>query len=172
MTPRLPLIRSRGRLRHIGGFTITELAASIAIAGVIALTAWSVWEMMVRGSRNAQATALTAGESFNTLQRIEQEVMRASIIEVPDPSYPSVPSMQVSVPNGTGTLRRAFRLSGGNLMVDLKDEGVAPYAAFSNISSLTFTVLDPPNNTAVRMVCACTRNGYTVRMESVAKKRN
>ena len=58
------------------------------------------------------------------------------------------------------------------LVVDGKDEGGAPYQAFSGVTSLTFNALDAPTNSLIEIGCTVTIEGESIHMRSVARKRN
>lgn len=158
--------------RHcVAAFTLTELMISIAAATVLVLAGWAMWEFGRNQTLAVRAQAEASRTAFGVLQRIEQDVMRAEQIEVPDPDYGGN-SMQVRVPSGGATVRRAFRLSNGRLVIDMKDEPAGLLQVFGNITGLTFAVLDAPSNTHVRIACAVTRNGEQAQLQTVAKKRN
>lgn len=152
--------------------SLTELANCIAIAAVIMLVGWVSVEMGRRETVVARARTESSRSVFAVLSRIEHEIMRAATVEIPDPDYPYVDSIQLEVPVSGSTVRRAFRLEGDDLVVDLKDEGVAPYVAFSGISSLRFSFLDSPTNSLVEITCQCDVDGQEIDMRTVAKKRN
>jgi type II secretory pathway pseudopilin PulG len=151
--------------------TLVELMVAMTIAAVLATTAWLAWEISCRETAAATAASAAQRNAFSTLRRIEQEVMRAETIQVPDPEY-AAPSMQLNIPSGGGTVRRAFRLEGGALIVDLKDEMAAPYEAFSGLTALSFVVLDPPTSSQVRITCSAASNRQSVQMQTVATRRN
>lgn len=153
------------------GLSLVELMVGIAGATILMLASWSLWALSAKQLSESRSVSDAQKNAFQTLRRIEQEVMRASVIQVPDPNYAALASMQLRIPSGTSTVRRAFRLSGDDLIVDLKDEG-STYAAFEGLSSLSFAILDPPANTTVRITCASTVGGKTVQMQTVAYKRN
>lgn len=163
MRPTSPVLR---------GWTMVELMTALAIGSIVLLVGWTVWEMTWRSVVQARAETESARGAFGVLQRIQQEVQRGATVQIPDPAYPGVPSIQVTVPTTSGLLRRAFRLTGNNLIVDLKDEGVAAYTAFSGVTSLTFNLLDPPVNSEVEIICTFTNNGRANTMRTVAVKRN
>jgi prepilin-type N-terminal cleavage/methylation domain-containing protein len=154
------------------GVTLVEMAVAMLIGAIILMTAWVTWEISWRQTVAASNAGACQRNAFSALRRIEQEVMRAEVIQVPDPDHPSVPSMQLRIPNGAGTLRRAFRLQEGALIVDLKDEGVDPYEAFDGLSALSFTLLDAPANSQVRVTCDAAQHGQAVQMQTVATRRN
>jgi len=155
-----------------GGFTLPEMMVATAISVVVVFTALISWEMSWRESANAATTARVSKEAFGVLQRIEQEINRGETLQVPDPSYANIPSIEISVPTASGTVRRCFRLVNGALIADLKDEGAAPYVAFDHITALTFTVLDAPINALVQISCTCTFNNRALTMQTVAARRN
>lgn len=157
---------------QFSGLTMVEMMTALAIGSIVLLVGWSVWEMTWRGVVAARAEAEAARGAFNALQRIEQEVQRGMTLQTPDPAYPNLPSILVTVPTTGNPVRRAFRLVNGNLIVDLKDEGVAPYPAFSGITNLTFNILNAPVNSQVEIVCTCVNNGRSNTMRTVAFKRN
>ena len=154
------------------GATLTELAAAIAIAFVIALVAGVTIEMSNRETHAALMRVETSRNVFATVQSIENNVMRAEEIAIPDPDFPDSESIQMLVPLSSGTVRRAFRVEDGWLVVDYKDESDAPYQAFANVTSLTFTSLDPPTDSLIQIACTTTINGKSIQMQTVAKKRN
>ncbi len=152
--------------------TLVELMVCAAIAAILLLTAWATWEISCRETNTARVLGVCQREVFSALRRIEHEVMRAAVIQVPDPDYVMVPSVQLRVLKEGDSVRRAFRLVDGALIVDLKDEGVAPYEAFNGLSELSFSVLDAPTNSQVQIICTGTRNGHSVQMQTVALRRN
>jgi len=156
--------------------TIPELMIAIAAAAVLVLAGWAMWEMTRRETVAARARAECSRVAFAVLQRIQQEVMRAETIEVPDPDHATAGTIQLHVPDpdtGPGaTVRRAFRLDGDEFIIDLKDENVAPFAPFDGISGLTFTVQDPPMNSRVLITCSASSKGEQVEMRTEATKRN
>jgi len=154
------------------GATLTELGAAIAIAFVIALVAGVTIEMSNRETHAALMRVETSRSVFATVQSIENNVMRAETIEIPDPDHPDLDSIQMTVPLSSGTVRRAFRVENGWLMVDYKDESNAPYQAFANVTSLAFTSLDPPTDSLIQIACTTSIGGKAIQMKTVAKKRN
>ena len=160
------------RRRKAAAFTLTEFAVAIVAATVLMLVAWAAWEMSWRQTWATLARSETARNTVAVLRSITHEVMRAETIEVPDPDHNKVDSIQLHVPVAGGTVRRAFRIEGDALILDLKDEVAAPFTAFEGLSELTFTVLDPPMNSVVEISCSCTEYGQAIVMRTVAKKRN
>jgi len=153
-------------------FTLPEMAMAILIGSVVVLIGWAVmvftWRVVYQ-NRIQTAAQTTA---FNVVQMIEEDVMRSALIEVPDPDYPSVPSIQVRIPFGNTTRRRAYRLVGGNLVAQYKDEGVGPYTAFSGIGGMAFAFVNSPTNTVVRTTCTMNVGGATIQITSSAYRRN
>jgi len=162
----------RTRISHCGGFTLPELMVATAISVVVVFTALVGWEMSWRESANAATSAKVSKEAFSVLRQIEQEINRGQAILVPDPSYAGVPSIEIAVPTAAGVKRRGFRLVNGALIMDLKDEGVAPYALFDHVTTLTFQALDPPTNSVVQINCTCTFNGRPFAVRTVSARRN
>ena len=152
--------------------TMVELMVATAISAVVMLVGWASWEMCLRQTSAAAAATEASRNAFYVLDRIRAEVMRASTIQVPDPDHVDVASMQLFVPLSGSTVRRAFRVQNGALVVDLKDEGVASYTAFQGITSLAFAMQDAPTNAMVQISCTCVVNGRQVQMQTVARKRN
>jgi len=167
-------MKARIRLRrcHSLGMTLTELAAASAVTAVVLLIAYATLEMGRKATSDALGRMETSRNAFNVLRSIEYDVLRAQQIEVPDPDYPSYPSIQVRVPTDTGVVRRAFRKDGDALIMDYKDEADSPHVAFDGVSSLTFTPLDAPTNSVIKIECAAAGQGYAIQMQTVAKKRN
>ncbi len=163
----MPCVRTSAR-----ALTLVEMLLATAIAAVLSIVGWATWEM----GRSDTSTAMSRGEqsrhSFSVLQIIEQEVMRASTIEVPDPDHADVDSIQLHVPTATDVVRRAFRLENGDLVIEMKDEGARPFVAFPGLVDLSFTVLDPPVNSLVRISCTSGDGEQAVIMQTVAKRRN
>ena len=158
--------------RRAAAFTLVELSLAIVAAAVLMLSVWAAWEMGWRETWATQARAETARNAVAVLRSITHEIMRAETIEVPDPNHNKLDSIQLHVPVPGGAVRRAFRLEGDALIMDLKDEAAAPFAAFEGLSELTFTVLDPPVNSVVEISCSCADYGQSTAMRTVAKKRN
>lgn len=154
------------------GLSLVELMITIAAAAIIALTGWMVWMYSIRQTNTGRASATASRNAVSVLERIEQEVMRAETIEIPDPDYAGVPSMQLVVPTDAGDVRRAFRLEDGTVIVHWKDEAQGQVDVFSDISGLTFTILDSPTNSRVEIVCESTVNNESVEMKTIAMKRN
>jgi len=152
--------------------TLAELLTAATVCGVIVLVGGATWEMSWRSLGLAKSRGETGRNAFGVLNLIQQETMRATTIEVPDPDYPGVDSMQLTVSTAGSSVRRAFRLSGSELLVDRKDEGPAPFAAFDGVSALSFTVLDPPLATQVQITCTSNVDGQQIQMQTVARKRN
>ncbi len=161
------------RRRRLRGTTIAELAVAMSIGMIVLLTGWVTVEMSHRETNMALTRTEVSRNVYNVLRSIEDNVLRAETIQIPDPDYPSLDSMQVLVPDGAGgTLRRAFRREGTWLVVDWKDESDAPYHAFSGVTSLTFNALDAPTNSLIEIGCTVTIEGESIHMRSVARKRN
>jgi len=154
------------------GLTLVELGVATSIFAIVMLVGYVSWEMGWRGMRDEQNATLAYQNAFNALHTMEEQVQRSNTIQVPDPDNATVPSIQLTLSlNGT-TVRRAYRLSGSNLLMQWKDEGFGPKAIFTGVSSLTFTMLDAPNNTMVQLACSCTTGSRTVQMQTVAWRRN
>ena len=158
--------------RSRGGFTLPELMIAMAAGAILMLVAGTMWIMMHTEARNARIHSECSRTAFAVLRRVEEEVMRAQEIEVPDPDYMSASSMQVRIPDGAGTVRRAFRLDGDTLVIEWKDESGLEHEAFENISALTFALVDAPTNSQVRISCTATIEDEQVQMTTVATKRN
>jgi len=158
--------------RRDNSFTLTELMISVAAGAILVLAAWAMWAMSHRQNVAARGRAESSSTAFAVLQRIEQEVLRAQQIEVPDPDYPAEPSIQLRVNTGSAVVRRGFRLADGQLVVDMKDESAEPLRVFEGIDALEFTVLDPPTNSTVAVACTVNIYGQQSVLRSVAKKRN
>ena len=154
------------------GLTIIELLIAVVASIIIVLIGWIVWEYSIRQTTISRSSAAASRNAFSVLRRIEQEVMRARSVQVPDPDYGSVPSMQLVVPTDAGDVRRAFRLVEGVLIVHWKDEAAGQVDAFADISGLTITALDSPSNTRVQIACQSTVNGESVEMTTIVSKRN
>ena len=144
---------------------------AVTASAVLVLAGWAMWEASRREQLTARRRAECSRTTFAILQRISRAVMRAETIDVPDPDHGGQ-SIQLHVPETGGTVRRAFRLSGDALIMDLKDEGVSPITIFDEISSLTFTILDAPTNSRVEIACSVMIDGEQVQMQTVASKRN
>jgi len=159
--------------RHAGAtaFTLAELMIAITAAAVLMLAGFALWTFSYRQMAVARARSTASQTAFAVLQRIEQEVMRAETVDVPDPDHANSDSIQLQVPVDGGSVRRSFRLSDDELIIDLKDEGDV-IVAFDDIASLGFEVLDAPQNTQVRISCRVEVRGEGVDMQTVARKRN
>ena len=157
--------------RRRAAISMVELLIAVVVAAVVMLFVAATWEMGWRQIVVARERSRAADSGFVVLRRIEQEVMRARTIEVPDPDYAGAPSIQLTVPVGSSEVRRAFRLVGDELMQDQKDEGIEPFAAFEDVQALEFTILDA-EATTVEITCTAARNGRTIDMRTTARKRN
>ena len=154
------------------GLTLVEVAVALAIGAIVLFAAWVAWEISWRESYAASDAAIAQRNAYSALRRIEQEVMRAEGIQVPDPDYAALPSIQLLVPTEAGRVRRAFRLVDDSLIIHLKDEGVASYEAFDGLTGFVFNVLDPPTDSQIEIVCMAASKGQSVTMRSVATRRN
>lgn len=170
----------RQSCRRVRAFTLPEMTMAVSIGFVVAIIGWA---MMIFAWRQIyvnrlQTTAQMA--AYGVVQVIAEDVMRASIIEVPDPDYPSVPSIQVRIPSGITTLRRAYRLVSGNVLSQYKDEGVAAYTIYDNVQALTFTYVTASTNpaqslpakSAVEISCTVAGAGQNIQVTSTAAARN
>jgi hypothetical protein len=156
------------------GLSLIELAVSMAsasIAMLIGLTAWGVGWTQYENVENASRAYLDA---FGVMNSIEEQVQRCTTIQVPDPDNPSVNSIQLLIPNqsGSGTLRRAYRRVGNTFIMQWKDENVGPVTVFSDVTSFTATILNAPTNSLVQLNCTCADGTATVSTTTVAAKRN
>ncbi|GAH85185.1 unnamed protein product, partial [marine sediment metagenome] len=145
---------------------------SVAAGAVLVLAAWAMWAMSARQTVAALARAESSSTAFAVLQRIEQEVLRAREIQVPDPEYPAASSIRLDVGTGRPKVYRAFRLADGQLVVDMEDESAEPLRVFEGIDALEFTLGDPPMNSVVEIACTVTIDGQRSVLRSAAKKRN
>ena len=163
----------RGRTCR-SGLTLTELMISIVAGAVLVLAGFAMWTLSYRLNLAARARAEASQTAFAVLHRIEQDVMRADQIKVPDPDHdhPNDASIRLRIDNSGTPVYRAFRLSAGQLVIDLKDGSNAPLALFEGISLMTFTVLDVPTNSRVQIDCTVTIKGQQAQMRSVVMKRN
>jgi len=158
--------------KKLRAFTLPELGMAMAIAAIVVLIGWAMivftWRTVYQNRIQSDAQRI----AFNAVQIIEEEVMRGAVIEIPDPDYPSLPSIQIRVPNGTSKLRRAYRFQSGNLIEQYKDEGGTARTVFSGISSMTFAYGNAPTNTIARTTCTVVAGGATIQVTSSAFKRN
>ena len=164
-------MRSRAK-RNDDGFTLIELMISIAAGAVLVTMVWTMWQLSCRQIAVARAHVESSSTAFAVLERIEQEVLRAKTIQVPDPDHPADSSIQLQVDTGSGVVRRAFRLAEGTLVVDMKDETAEPVSVYEGIDALEFTLLDPPANSTVAIACTVNIAGQQSVLRSAAKKRN
>ena len=160
------------KLMRLQGTTLTELSLAIVIAMVVAIVGWVTVEMGHREILTASAHAESNRSVFTVVKSIEENILRAAAIDLPDPDYPELDSIQMTVPTETGTVRRAFRLDNQTLVVDYKDESAAPYEAFGQVDTLTFTALDAPTNSLIEVTCRATVRNQTINMRTVARRRN
>jgi hypothetical protein len=158
--------------RHNRAATLVELVSASAIAFVVLLVGWASVEMTQRETYATMTRVDTSRSVHGVLQAIETNIMRAQTIQVPDPDYTNVPSIQVQIPLDTGMVRRAYRLEDGFLVVDFKDEANEAFIAFEGVGELEFDVLDAPTNSLIEIVCTVTIREQTITMRTVAKKRN
>ena len=155
------------------GLSLIELVVSIAAASIALLIGLTTWELGWRGIRDVQYANVAYQNAFGAMNSIEEQVQRCNTIQIPDPNNTAYNSIQLLVPNGSGTnLRRAFRLVGSNLIMEWKDEGIGPMTIFSNVSSFSATMLDAPTNSLVQLNCACAAGTKRVSMTTVAWRRN
>ncbi len=154
------------------GVTLVEFMAAFAIFAVVMLVGYAGWQISWMGVRDERNATLAYETAFGVLHAIQEQVQRANSIQVPDPDNSGVQSIQLRMSPKGASIRRAYRLRGGDLIMEWKDEGKPARTVFNDLSSLTFTVLDPPNNTLVRIVCSCTVGGRTVQLQTVAWRRN
>ena len=152
--------------------SLVEFAVAMAIFAVVMLVGLATWQIAWGGVRDERNATLAHENAFGALHAIEEQVQRSNTIQIPDPDNPSLPSIQLLLsPLGTN-VRRAFRLVGNNLIMEWKDENTGARTIFTGVSSLTFTMLDAPNNTLVQIACSCTQRNRTVQMQTVAWRRN
>jgi len=165
----------RRRRTTDSGLSLMELTMAIIVSAVIMLVVSASLELTWRHAGRARARTESASSAFAVLDHIEKDIMRCAALEVPDPDYgkaKDVDSIQVYIPTDSGTVRRAFRLENGALVVDHKDEGVEPHTPFAGLTSLTFTILDEPYNSLVQISCTTEVKGKALQMQTVAKRRN
>lgn len=165
-------MRMVGSKANEKALSLVELMVAVVALAVLTLIGWAAWEMSHRESAAAQARTQAYQNTFAVMQRLKYDIMLATSIEIPDPDYAHLDSIQVRVASGGGTVRRAFRLVDEELIIDKKDEAAPSFAAFDGISKLEFTMVDPPTDSMVRIVCASEANGHEIEMETVVKKRN
>jgi type II secretory pathway component PulJ len=158
--------------QNTASMTLVELMVAILILAVLLLAGWTTWTLGWRGVSDSRNKGDAAQTVFGVLQTIEQDIHRASAVQVPDPDHPSVSSIQMYIPSSTSTVRRAYRLENGAVISDRKDEGPAAYTAFENVSALTFTVLDPPENKQVSITCTADVYGQQSQMQTIVRRRN
>jgi hypothetical protein len=140
--------------------------ASASIALLIGMTAWCAGWTQYEGVMKAGRAYLDA---FGVVNSIQEQAQRCQTIEVPDPDNAQYNSIQLLVPSQAGgTVRRAYRLVGNNLILEWKDEGIGPTTLFSDVTSFTPTILNAPTNTLVQLACTCADGAETVTMTSVA----
>ena len=114
-------------------------------------------------------------DAFGVMNSVQEQVQRASTIQVPDPNNTTVPSIQLLVPNQAvpnTTVRRAYRLVGNNLIMEWKDEGVGPVTIFSNVTAFSAVIQNAPTNSLVQITCTCVDGTETTSMSTVASMRN
>jgi hypothetical protein len=148
------------------------MGMAIAIGSIVVLIGWAMMVFAWRQTYQNRIQTTAQITAFNAVQMIEEDVMRSSQIEIPDPDYPSVPSIQLRVPSGNTTIRRAYRLVSGNLIAHFKDETAGSYTAFSGISAMTFAFANSPTNTIARTTCSVVAGGATITVASTAFRRN
>jgi Tfp pilus assembly protein PilE len=159
------------------GVSLVELGVALVIAAVallIGTTAWVMGWTQLENMRNASQTYMDA---FGVMNSIQEQVERSNTIEVPDPDYTQYNSIQLLVPNGSGSnVRRAYRLVGNTLIMQWKDENVGPVTIFSDVTSFSASILNAPTNSIVQLNCTCvnaTQSGTkTVSATTVAYRRN
>ena len=162
----------RRRVIKNSGVALTELMITLTVSAVVMLIGWATWEMGWRETRAAQTRVASSRDAYSVLHVITKEVLRAQKIEVPDPDHASLDSIQLQVNTPTGIERRAFRLEGDALMLDLKDAGVAPFEVFDGLVALSFRILGAPEDGRVEIVCTMRHGGRSLQMRTVVHKRN
>jgi len=173
-TSRWPCGKAERRRLHDGS-TLLELYFVLAISGILMLMGMVTWAggwSALEGMKYANMAYLDANGVINAIQ---EQVQRASTIQVPDPNNTAVPSIQLLVPNQANlntTLRRAYRLVGNNLIMEWKDEGIGPVTVFSDVTAFSATILDAPTNSLVQLTCTCVDGTETISMSTVANMRN
>ena len=155
------------------GITLVELVVSMASASIallIGLTAWGVgWTQY----ENVQYASKAYLDAFGVMNSIQEQVQRCTTIQVPDPDNAAYHSIQLVVPQqGGGTVRRAYRLVGNNLIMQWKDENIGPLTIFSDVTSFTAAIQNAPTNSLVQLNCTCADGTETISMTTVAWKRN
>jgi len=164
------------------GMTLVEFAVATATFAVVMLVGLVSWQMGWDGMRDERNATTDYESAFGALHTMVEQVQRSNSITVPDPDNTGVPSMQVLVsplwntslgnPSYGKNVRRAYRLVGTSLIMEWKDEGDLVSTICTGVSALTFTILDSPTNTEVQIACSCTQGTRTVRMQTVAWRRN
>ena len=114
--------------------TLLELMIVVVALAVLVLAGWVTWEMSHREAAAARARTQAYQNGFAAMERLKHAVMRAMSVEIPDPDYDYLDSMQVVVLKSGMPVRRAFRLVDDELTIDYKDEAVPPFVAFDGIS--------------------------------------
>jgi type II secretory pathway pseudopilin PulG len=163
------------RRRLPEGSTLLELYFVLAISGILMLMGMVTWAggwQALEGMKHANMAYQDANGVVNAIQ---EQVQRASTIQVPDPDNTGVHSIQLLVPNQLNlntTLRRAYRLVGNNLIMEWKDEGVGPVTVFTDVTAFTATFLDAPTDSLVQLTCTCVDGTETISVSTVANMRN
>ena len=155
------------------GVTLLEMIVSMAsasIAMLIGLTAWGVgWTQY----KNVEYASRAYLDAFGVMNSIQEQVQRASTIQVPDPDNTTYHSIQLLVPTQAGgTVRRAYRLVGNNLIMQWKDENAGPLTLFSDVTAFTAAIQNAPTNSIVQLTCTCADGTETISMSTQALMRN
>ncbi|MGO8705855.1 MAG: PilW family protein [Candidatus Brocadiia bacterium] len=183
------------RFHAIGrGVTLLELIVSMAAASIamlIGLTAWGVGWTQYKNVENASRAYLDA---FGVMNSIQEQVQRANTIDlltggnatsygtvVGSPGSTNYSGVLLLVPNpnsetnpsvATNPLRRAYWLSGNNLLMQWPDESIGPITLFSDVTSFSAAIQNSPTNSLVKITCTCADGTETITMSTVACMRN
>jgi hypothetical protein len=174
--------------------TLLELVVSMgsaAIAMLIGLTAWDIGWTQFQGVQSASQAYLDA---FGVMNSIQEQVQRASTIElltggtsssygtvVANPGSTAYQGILLLVPNPNGEtdssyltnpLERAYWLSGTNLMMQWINENIGPLVIFSDVTSFSAVMQNSPTNSLVQLNCTCADGTETITMTTVAGMRN
>ena len=183
------------RFHAVGrGVTLLEMIISMAsasIAMLIGLTAWGVgWTQY----KNVEYASRAYLDAFGVMNSIQEQVQRASTIEmltggtassygtvVASPGGTAYSGIVLLVPNpnsetnpsvATNPLQRAYWLSGNNLMMQWISESIGPIVLFSDVTSFTAAIQNSPTNSLVKITCTCADGTETITMSTVACMRN